>query len=480
MRKGRFDKMASSKGRKDTSDNRVFIRHCEEYERDTIMKLVHEGMRELNYTPLGNVFVKPNVVFSTKGGKYSSTIYTHSSVIGASLLALSHSEGVKRVDLGENTGVGFATRMCFKYAGYYDEIRQIRKQAGAPVGIFCIDEERRDRVFLGGVVHDVLRVARKMARADTKVYLPKLKCHCVSTMTGAVKLNIGICSDDERSIHHDYMLNDKIVDLLAVGYPDFIVMDAIDVGVGNEVLPTPRRLGLIIMGRNPMAVDLVGARLLGHNLEDVPYLMRAVERGYTPTRLEDVVLSGDINSIEGLDNQAKRIMPYDDEFYRWWDIDKELKRLKSPIRFLWGYTRYEDKSKCLTGCVMGLKMFLGFLEAYAGPEAFSKAKAVVLVIGKVEEEIDAKGHEVFIIGSCSDASVINAKKITRIDKCFTTASDMLQIMSGRLGIRSALRDPSLILPLLYYITWASLMKSVKLRYLQDMWHFITKSLLKKL
>jgi Domain of unknown function (DUF362) len=36
------------------------------------------------------------------------------------------------------------------------------------------------------------------------VYLPKLKCHCVSTMTGAVKLNIGICSDDERAIRYDF------------------------------------------------------------------------------------------------------------------------------------------------------------------------------------------------------------------------------------------------------------------------------------
>ncbi len=63
-----------------------------------------------------------------------------------------------------------------------------------------MDEERRDPVFIGGMVHDNLRVSRNMARADTKVYLPKLKCHCVSNMTGAVKLNIGICSDDERSI----------------------------------------------------------------------------------------------------------------------------------------------------------------------------------------------------------------------------------------------------------------------------------------
>ena len=102
--------------------------------------------------------------------------------------------------------------------------------------------------------------------------------------------------------------------------------------------PTPRRLGLIIMGRNPLAVDLVGARLLGFNLEDVPYLKKAVERGYLPARLKDVKLMGDLTSIAGLDSQAQRVQPYDDEFYRWHDVEKELKRLKSPLRFYWGHS----------------------------------------------------------------------------------------------------------------------------------------------
>ncbi len=472
--------MEASLARSESSDYAVFIKRCEEYDRDRIMELVREGMRQLNFTPSGKVFVKPNVVFASKGGRYGSTTWTHSSVVGASLLALSQSEGVTRVDLGENSAVGFPTRMCMNYAGYYDEIRQIRNQARAPIKAFCIDEERRDRVFIGGVVHDTLRVARKMARADTKVYLPKLKCHCVSTMTGAVKLNIGICSDDERSIRHDYMLDDKIVDLLAVGYPDFIVMDAIDVGVGNEAFPMPRRLGLLVMGCNPMAVDLVGARLLGHNLDDVPYLKRAVERGYAPTRLEDVVIGGDMSSIEDLDNEAKKIMPYDDEFYRWQDIHKELERLNCPIRVFWGYTREENRSRCPTGCVMGLKMFLGFLERYAGSEAFVRARPAVFVIGKVQDEIDARGNDVFMIGSCSRASVVNANKVTRIDRCFTTAGDMLQIMGAKLGIRSPLLDPSFALPLLYYMLCASVMKSVKGRYFQDVSHFIAKSLIKRL
>jgi uncharacterized protein (DUF362 family) len=175
------------------TDNRVLVRFCEEYDQKKIQQIVTSGMQALDFQPKGNIFVKPNVVYASKNGKYGSTAYTHPEMVGGSLLALSQQTGVNRVDMGEKTAIGYPTRLSYKYAGYYKQIREIKKQTCAPVKMFCIDEDRRDRVFVGGVVHDNLRIARKMARSDSMVYLPKLKCHCVSTMTGTVKLNIGIC-----------------------------------------------------------------------------------------------------------------------------------------------------------------------------------------------------------------------------------------------------------------------------------------------
>lgn len=460
-------------------DTRVLIRRCEEYDEKAIREIIREGMKDLGYEPSGKVFVKPNVVYATKNGKYGSTAFTHPSLVSASLRALAGAPQVARVDMGEKTAIGYPTRLTYRYAGYYSLVRKARKEAGAKIGIFCIDEELRDRVFVGGAVHDTLRLSRRMARADSMVYLPKLKCHCVSSMTGAVKLNIGICSDDERSIRHDFMLNGKIADLLAVGYPDFIVMDAIDVGVGTEAVPSPRRLGLVIMGRNPLAVDLVGARLLGFNLEDVPYLQETVDRGYTPARLKDVTIMGDLKSVADLDRHGRRVRPYDDEFYNWHDVEKELKRLHSPIRFYWGYTK-PDRSKCLTGCVMGVKMYFAFTERFAGAGAFRKGKPAVMVVGRVDEEIDAKGAQVFMLGSCSRAKIVNAKKIIKIDSCFTTAVEMTEVIRGRLGIPTPLYAPSQIGPLVGAMLIASVKKLVSLRYFQDIGHFIKRGLLKRI
>jgi EAL domain-containing protein (putative c-di-GMP-specific phosphodiesterase class I)/CBS domain-containing protein len=381
---------------------------------------------------------------------------------------------------GTNPLTGLPTRLSFRFAGYYDELARLKNEASRPVDIFCIEEEPRDERFIGGLVHESLRLARRMARADTMVYLPKLKCHCVSNVTAAVKLNVGICSEDERAIRHDFLLNDKIVDLLAVGYPDFTAVDAIEVGVGNEGFPLYRKLGLILMGMNPLAVDLVGARLLGFGLDDVPYLKRAVERGYSPGRIEDVVIAGDLRTLEDVDAAAARLKPYDDDFYQWMDINKELKRLNSPMRFFHGPYRAGSDEKCLTGCVMGLKMFLAAFEKYAGPAAFAQAKPCVFVIGRVPEEIDVKGSDAFLFGACAQANLKNARKVIRIDKCFTTVTDMMMKCGTMLRMPSPIRDREYLLPIIQALLRASLNKTLSGRYAQDIGYFTAKRLLRRI
>ena len=149
------------------------------------------------------------------------------------------------------------------------------------------------------------------------------------------------------------------------------------------------------------------------------------------------------------------------------------------MRFVWG-PYAEGGDKCFYGCVMALKMFLAAYERYPGPEAFATAAPVTFVIGQVDEEIDGWGHDVFLIGSCSRAKVRNAKKVISIDKCFTTASDMTLAIGHRLGMAAPMMNPRLALPLVANMAKASLSKLVSLRYPQDVAHFVTKNLMRRL
>jgi len=459
---------------------KVFVAECPDYDVARIRSVIERGMRELGFAPKGKVFVKPNVVFAVSPERYGPHAYTAPAFVEAALSVLSNDPNVTRVTLGEKSAVGLPTRLSFKESGYFDLTRRVAASSKVPVKAVCIEEERRAMMFVGGAVHDRVRINRQMAEANTRVYLPKLKCHCVSKMTGAVKLNIGILCDDERSIRHDFLLNQKIVDLLVPGMPHLVVTDAITVGVGNEAIPIPRHLGLIIMALSPLSADIVGARLLGLRPDEVPYLAEAFSRGYRPNVLEDIELVGDLTSAQALDEAANRVKPYDDDFYRWQDVSKELKRMNSPLKFYHGPHSASSDAKCETGCVMGVKMFLAFIEKFAGAEAFAKAKPQSIIIGRIDRPIDCRGEIAWLFGSCAKAELLNAKKAVHIDKCFTTASDMFLFTRNNMGIPSPFFDASFMRSYIPTLLAAMGSKLVRGRYFQDIGHFITQRLTHRL
>ena len=211
-------------------------------------------------------------------------------------------------------------------------------------------------------------------------------------------------------------------------------------------------------------MDLVGARLLGLAPEDVPYLKRAVERGYGPASLDQVELLGDLEDLSQVEEAAKRLEPYDAEFYLWQDIATELERLETPMRFVWGPHRHGEGEKCEGGCAMAIKMFLGSCERYAGAEAFRNAKPITWVVGTFDEPLDGEGRDVFLVGKCADRRVVNARKVVRIKKCFTTASDLTRSVGLRLGIPTPVTDPRMV---------GGLVKNMARASLSQLWNRVT-------
>jgi len=205
-----------------------------------------------------------------------------------------------------------------------------------------------------------------------------------------------------------------------------------------------------------------------------------VERGYAPRALEEVELDGALTCLADIDKYAERIMPYDEQFTAWQDVDLELRRLGSPMRLFWGPYRDKAEERCLTGCIMGLKMFLGAYEKYAGRAVFATARPVVFIVGRGGQSIDARGAEVFLLGSCARAEIHNAKKIIHLDKCFTTASDMTFAIGHRLGMPAPLLNPGLTLPLAKNLAVAFANRWVKGRYPQDVGHFIKHQLVRRI
>lgn len=407
---------------------KVILRRCEDYgDARRLEAIISEGIEELKAEPRGKVLVKPNVVFAHK--RYGTTGYTHPAVLGALMDVLGRMSPVKEIVLGERCAVTIPTRYSFSQAGY----GPLKKKSKVRFTYF--DEEKKRRVSLSkATIHKTLRVARTIVESDYKVYVPKLKNHVSARMTCALKLNIGILDTRQRLYAHDYRLEEKIADLLEVGNPDLIVVDAVTVGEQNELVPRLRPLGAIMMGTNAVAVDSIGARILGYEPSDINHLRIAHERGFGPTALSDIAVSGDI-SLNELKERCKGV---DRKF-------TNLRELDTPVRFFFGnYPGGNDL--CRTGCLNMLGTAFAITEANA-PGSLTKARPVSVVVGEYQGDIDGGGEKVILVGDCAKASGGIAGRSTRIGGCPVTVPFFMLSFCRHARVPSPYMDPKAMLSL---------------------------------
>ncbi len=147
-------------------------------------------------------------------------------------------------------------------------------------------------------------IAKPVMDADLVVNLPRPKSHIEAVYTGAVKNFWGIIPGGEKAQCHLYgktqeQFGETLVDnyqtLLNLGKKHLTVMDARTFmeGLGGPASGPMRQVGVIIAGRDAVAVDVVALALGRANaLKAVPHLKDCAIRGLGMTRLETIRILG--------------------------------------------------------------------------------------------------------------------------------------------------------------------------------------------
>lgn len=400
--------------------HKVILRRCEHYDPAAIRRIVREGMAELGVHPRGRLLIKPNVVFAHK--RYGQHGYTRPEVLAGLVDALPL-EGISDLVLGERTAVTIPTRFSFQNAGY----SALKGQRGMR---FCFfDEDAKVEVALKkGTLHTTLKLAKTFVEADFKIYVPKLKNHASTLLTCALKLNIGICDSNERLEYHDWRLEEKIADLYEAGNPDFIVVDAIEIGQQAELVPKPMHLGVLIMGTSGVAVDSVCARILGLRPDAVKHLKITRARGWEPVNDDDIEITGDVTLAELASRTARLDRTFND-----------LNEINFPVRQYFGF--YPNGSDyCHTGCMSMLKTSFALMEAYH-PGNLKIARPVTIVVGEYQGAIDGGGLPVILVGDCTKVSggICNGK-IVRIRGCPVTVPFFMNAAAWHMGVKNPYLD----------------------------------------
>jgi uncharacterized protein (DUF362 family) len=418
----------------------VLLKEVNGYDYNKIREVIRQGMADLNASPHGRVFVKPNVIFAHK--RYGTTGYTNPVFMRALLEELSEMREVERITLGEHCAVTVPTRYAFSEAGY-NSLKNIPK-----VRFRYIEEE--PKVFIDlkkATIHKRLPIAKSMYEADYKVWAPKLKHHASTRITCALKLNIGIVDSRTRLIGHDWRLEEKIADLYEAGYPDFLAVDAVEIGEQAELVPTLKKIDCVMMGTCGVAIDAIGAQIMGFKSDEIVHLKTARGRGWEPVTDEQIEVKGDLTVAQ----LQARVGKLDRTFH-------DPRELDIPVRFFIA-DKMKDDIHCQTGCVNMIDTSLSILNAY-DPGCLKRAKPVACVIGEYEGDVDGQGHVILMVGSCAKIKGRSKGIKVRIPGCPLLVPFFITPASLFFGLKNPYVDPSALLPFPYFFAVSYIMKSV--------------------
>lgn len=121
----------------------------------------------------------------------------------------------------------------------------------------------------------------RMAQEAFIISLPVLKDHSFTKTTIAMKNMFGLAPGKfyaggwNKSKLHTPSTDKSVVDICRYKKPDLSVVDASVALTGMHLSGRKKKIGLILAGFDPVAVDTIGTELLGHDPRRLPYLTLA-------------------------------------------------------------------------------------------------------------------------------------------------------------------------------------------------------------
>ena len=267
-------------------DNRVYVLKVENYESGPLQNAMRAIWHHLNLElelSGKSILVKPNMLV---GAPPDKAVCTHPEVVRAVLRQVLSNQ----VFVGDSPGFG-STSSVAQAAGISDVCRE--------EGVQLIDftDPQTTKTPQQAQIHS-LPLASAVLRADAVVNIAKLKTHGLTRYTGAVKNLFGCLPGKLKAQMHLRMEEiDRFADLLLDVYltvdPVLSIVDGIVAMEGNGPRNgDPRHVGVLVAGRDAVAVDTVACKIVGIDPDTVPTIIAARRRGIGCSDLDKIQVIG--------------------------------------------------------------------------------------------------------------------------------------------------------------------------------------------
>jgi uncharacterized protein (DUF362 family) len=194
-------------------------------------------------------------------------------IIDSLLKAFRKSHPSATISLFENDATSVNADRMFRYLG----LDKISKKYSAEV--LNLAHERWIEKEVNGYVMKTIEVPAFLEDYDLLVTHPKLKTHSSCKITCGLKNMFGCYKAKRKTRFHKY-LDEAIVDINLALKPHVSIVDAnicMD-GIGGPCYGVPRKLGLIIGGKDVVAVDAFCASLIGFRPWFVGHIRKAAAK----------------------------------------------------------------------------------------------------------------------------------------------------------------------------------------------------------
>ncbi len=223
-------------------------------------------------------------------------VTTHPEILRAMAVKIYDEGRARKVIVSDSPGYIFQDQweQLFQKTG----VDKLRGQTPSVDVVPLVSEGLREVELHEGKTLTKARITGLTLESDQLYSVAKLKTHVETEMTGCIKNLFGIADTATRKKAHSApsleWLAQGIVDLFLIRKPDFCILDAVESMEGNgPSRGTPVKTGWLLAGQNALAVDMIGALIMGYESpQRIPLLKIAASRGLGPETTDEILLNG--------------------------------------------------------------------------------------------------------------------------------------------------------------------------------------------
>lgn len=234
-----------------------------------LKRVILDSLNLINYhfsNNLRNIVIKPNMCYYWD---YSTGQTTDPKLVAALIEVIREqiSQDVN-ISIVESDASAMKCQYAFKVLGYEKMAEEHN------VNLVNLSEDACERVEVSaGGQHFWLDLPRTIKDADLRINVPKIKYMPQTRISCGLK-NVFGCNPNPAKFKYHPRLDEAIVAINKIMKFDLCILDGIIVA-GNK----PNRLGLIVAGQDPVALDSAAAKMAGFNPKSVKHIVLASKEG---------------------------------------------------------------------------------------------------------------------------------------------------------------------------------------------------------